>query len=214
MGASPSQTQEGETKKVDSKPKEEVKKPVIKRDLESKAEAEKKQKARIEEMVNKGIKEFEKENFEKSLEAMAEVLESDPENPKAQEYTLLSKQKIEESYIKTLVNEYSDSLQNNKLISFYKRNCTPEFFPEIREDAEWIIRTYDELKCLISDISIRFEAETKAEVSISLVITGTSKWDGSKQALFEGIYKWNMIKQDKGWKISGVSSQSSSRPIE
>ncbi|MCD6517816.1 MAG: protein kinase [Candidatus Aminicenantes bacterium] len=207
-------TQEGETKKVDSKPKEEVKKPVIKRDLESKAEAEKKQKARIEEMVNKGIKEFEKENFEKSLEAMAEVLESDPENPKAQEYTLLSKQKIEESYIKTLVNEYSDSLQNNKLISFYKRNCTPEFFPEIREDAEWIIRTYDELKCLISDISIRFEAETKAEVSISLVITGTSKWDGSKQALFEGIYKWNMIKQDKGWKISGVSSQSSSRPIE
>ncbi len=204
-------TQERETKEVDSQPKEEVKKPVIKSDLELKAEAEKRQKARIEEMVDNGITEFEKENYEKSLEVMAEVLESDPENPKAKEYALLSNQKIADRDIKTLVNEYSDSLQNNKLISFYKRNCTPEFFPEVRKDAEWIIRTYDELKCLVSDISVRFEDEIKAEVSISLVITGTSKWDGSKQALFEGIYKWNMIKQDKGWKITGVSSHPSNR---
>jgi hypothetical protein len=201
-------------KKTDSQPKEKVKEPVEKSDLELKAEAEKRQKARIEEMVNNGIKEFEKENYNMSLEVMAEVLESDPENPTAKEYKLLSQQKIEEPEIKAMVNEYSDSLQNNKLISFYKRNCTPEFFPEVREDADWIMRTYDELKCLISDISIRFKDETNAEVSISLVITGTSKWDGSKQALFEGIYKWNIIKQGKVWKIIGVSSKSSKGPIE
>jgi serine/threonine protein kinase len=207
-------SQEKVIKKTDSQPKEKVKEPVEKSDLELKAEAEKRQKARIEEMVNNGIKEFEKENYNMSLEVMAEVLESDPENPTAKEYKLLSQQKIEEPEIKAMVNEYSDSLQNNKLISFYKRNCTPEFFPEVREDADWIMRTYDELKCLISDISIRFKDETNAEVSISLVITGTSKWDGSKQALFEGIYKWNIIKQGKVWKIIGVSSKSSKGPIE
>jgi len=207
-------TQEKVIEKPDSQPKEEVEKHVIKSELELKEEADKVRKAQIEDKVSSGIREFEKENYEKSLAVMTEVLESDPENPRAKEYALLSEQRIEESHIRAMVNEYSDSLQKNKLISFYKRNCTPEFFPEVRKDAEWMLKTYDELRCLVSEISIQFEDEIKAEVGISLVITGTSKWDGSKQALFEGIYKWNVIKQDKGWKITGVSSHPSNRSLE
>jgi len=199
---------------ADTRPKEEVEEPVIQSELELKAEADKARKAQIEDKVSSGIREFEKENYEKSLAVMTEVMESDPENPKAKEYALLSEQRIAESHIKDMVNEYSDSLQKNELISFYKRNCMPEFFPEVRKDAEWIIRTYDELRCLVSEISIQFEDEIKAEVSISLVITGTSKWDGSKQALFEGIYKWNVIKQDQGWKIKAVSSHPSNKSLE
>ena len=202
------------TEKPDSQAKKEAEKPVVKSELELKEEADKAHKARIEDKVSSGIREFENENYEKSLAVMMEVLESDPENPKAKEYALLSEQRIAENRIKVMVNEYIDSLQKNALISFYKKNCTPEFFPEVRKDAEWITKTYDELRCLVSDISIQFEDEVKAEVSVSLVITGTSRWDGSKQALFEGIYKWNIIKQDQDWKITGVSSYPSNRQPE
>ncbi len=195
------------TQKTDTQREEEA----VKSDVGSEEKVDKEKEALIAGKIGSGIREFEKENYEETLAVMSEVLKIDPENPQAEEYSVLSQQKIDEKGFRSMVKEYSNSLQNNELISFYRRNCTSELFPEIRKDAEWLMMTYKDLKSFVSDVSVRFEDEHTAEVNISLIITGTSRRDGIQQALFEGIYKWNMIKQQSAWKIAGVSSQPSNK---
>jgi len=119
----------------------------------------------------------------------------------------VSGQEAEEEEIKAIVIEYTKALQDNRLVLFYEQNCVSEFYPEVREDADWITRTYDRVNSCVSDISITFDNGRGADVSISLIITGLPKVGGSRKLLFEGTYNWNMIKQDSGWKISGVTSQ-------
>jgi len=183
----------------------------------SDVEAKKKQeetKSKIKEKIESGIKEFERENYKKTLSAMSEVLEIDPKNTRAKEYIDLSKQEISKNQIRDIVKRYSDSLENKTLVSFYQRNCAPDFFPEIKQDAEWIISSYNDLESFISDVTIHFTQENRAEAKISLIITGVFQRGGVKQSLFEGIYEWELVKRNDQWKISGVSSQQSKKQID
>ncbi|MGM0466009.1 MAG: protein kinase domain-containing protein, partial [Acidobacteriota bacterium] len=92
--------------------------------LKTEPEPEKKTQQQIKEKIDLGIDQFEKENYEKAISLMVEVLEIDPDNSKAKEYLDLSKQNIAEQQIQKMVNEYSDSLKNSTLVSFYEINCT------------------------------------------------------------------------------------------
>jgi len=120
---------------------------------------------------------------------------------------LLSGQEAEEVEIQAVVKEYTMALQGNNLALFYEQNCVSEFFPQVRDDADWITRTYDRVNSCVSDVFITFDNGRGAEVSISLIITGLPRVGGSRKLLFEGTYKWSMVKQDSGWKIAGVTSQ-------
>jgi len=176
-------------------------------DIKKPQEIREKTQPQVSDKIEAGINEFEKENYEKSLLILNEVLEVDPDNPKAKEYRVLSENKIAQQDIKHIVNEYQNSLQNNSLVSFYQKNSTQELYQEIKKDAEWIIQAYDELQSFISEVTIEFKEETyRAEANISLIITGVSKKDGIKQSLFEGIYSWQMKKHNSQWKITKVSS--------
>jgi len=115
---------------------------------------------------------------------------------------------MDEDEIKTVVNEYLNALQNNSLLLFYEQNCTSEYLFEVREDAEWMSRTYDKINSCVSDISIQSIDSQGAEVRISLIITGLPRAGGSRKLLFDGIYTWNMIKSNNQWKIAGAISQS------
>jgi tetratricopeptide (TPR) repeat protein len=210
-------------KKSELEKKEKEKEPQ-KSDLENQQKTDKasssddadknKEKSLVSDKVDAGIQEFEKENYEQAVSLMEEVLEMVPEHPEAQEYLGLSQQKLAEQNIHDMVNDYAESLQNSTLVDFYKNNCTPEFYPEVKQDAEWLLRSYRDLKCFVSNVSVQFNEENSAEADISLIITGTSQRDGIKQALFEGIYRWHMIKQNGVWKIRKVSSQSSKKEID
>jgi tetratricopeptide (TPR) repeat protein len=203
--------QKGVAEKTDAEKKEKKKEPE-KGDLEASQEAERVLQQKIKKKIDSGIEEFEKENYEEALSLMADVLKKDPDNPEAKEYIDLSKQRMAEHQIKSMVNEYCDSLENSTLVSFYERNCTPEFFPEIKEDAEWLVKTYEELKSFVSNVTVQLIQESEAEVNIFLIITGISKKDGIKHALFEGKYKWYLIKKNGQWRINGVISQPSNNP--
>ncbi len=133
-------------------------------------------------------------------------VEKEPEKPEVAASNL----EQEEDKIRSLIAEYAQALEGNSLLSFYKMNSTSEFYPEVKEDAEWMTRTYDRVNICISDIYVLFRDEKSADVSISLIITGLPRVGGSRKLLFEGWYDWSMIKQASGWKIKGVAS----RPYE
>ncbi len=119
----------------------------------------------------------------------------------------VSGQEAEEEEIRAIVREYTKAMQDNRLVLFYEQNCVSELYPQVREDADWITRTYDRVNSCVSDISIMFVNVSGADVSLSLIITGLPRVGGSRKLLFEGTYNWSMIKQDSGWKITGVTSQ-------
>jgi hypothetical protein len=154
--------------------------------------------------------ETEKNNLEKKKET--EEIKTEPEEKEKKETKNLemrvSDPEANRDETRKIVNEYINALQNKRLISFYELNCTSEFYPEAREEAEWIIRNYDRINSCASDISIQFGNTREADVSISLVITGLQGMNEARKLLFEGIYKWKMIKQDNNWKIRKSSSQS------
>jgi hypothetical protein len=113
----------------------------------------------------------------------------------------------DEDKIKTIVNEYILALKNNRLLLFYEQMGTSEFYFEVKEDTEWMSRSYNRINSCVSDISVQLKNSQEAEVRISLIITGLPRMGGSRKLLFEGIYIWDMIKQNNEWKIAGANSQ-------
>ncbi|MBD3414114.1 MAG: SH3 domain-containing protein [Candidatus Aminicenantes bacterium] len=109
--------------------------------------------------------------------------------------------------IQQVVRDYIDALQNNQLLSFYNQNSTSGYFEQASEDAEWIARTYDQINACVSDTSVRSRNEMKAEVQISLIITGRSRVGGNRKLLFEGVYVWSMVRKNDSWRISQSESQ-------
>jgi tetratricopeptide (TPR) repeat protein len=208
-------SEQGEETKVSSPVVKVEDKPEKEKIIPEKTDVEEEKQKRITEKPKAGKKE---EITDEKEEIIPEKTEFEGEKQKGiNEKTEAGKKEVEKKTERTeqkiikMVNDYRDSLKNHTLVLFYERNCTPEFFSEIKKDAEWIMSSYEKLDSFITDINIRFMDMNKADASISLIITGTSKKDGIKQSLFEGIYKWKLVKKNNQWKISEVSSHSTNK---
>jgi len=154
---------------------------------------------------------YKKGDYQECLNLIKKVLKFNPDNPQAREYLNLANQKIAYEQIKAIVSQYVQSLNNNNLLSFYKNTCSPEFYQEIKKDAELISHSYSNLRSEASNIGIRLSKETnRAEVSFAHTITGKSQKDKKEQELFKGIFKWDMERQGDVWKIIGLTAH----PIE
>jgi tetratricopeptide (TPR) repeat protein len=148
---------------------------------------------------------FQAGNYQECVIQARKVLAIDPNNAQAKEYLNLSTEKISTVQINTLVNQYIQALNSKNLPAFYKDSCLPQFYLEIKRDAELITSLFNELQSTASDVSIQYKGTSEAQVSFSHIIHGLSK-DGKKQALFEGVYKWNIEKQGDNWKIAGITT--------
>jgi hypothetical protein len=168
-----------------------------------KPKPEAKQKKELQKKESKPEKKTEKTKEQEEIPGSEIKTEEKEEKPEVG----VSGRKTDENKIKTVVNEYINALKNNNLLMFYEQKCTSEFYSEVREDAEWISKNYDRINSCVSDISIQLINNQEAEVRISLIITSLPRMGGSRKLLFEGIYVWNMIKQNNEWKITGASSQ-------
>jgi len=139
----------------------------------------------------------------KDTEAAIEKKDEEAEKQKE----VVSESEKEKDRIRSVVNEYIEALHRNRLILFYEQNTTAEYFSKVREDAEWMSRTYDRIHSCVSDISIQLINTREAKVNISLIITGLPGTSGSRKLLFEGKYNWDLTKQNNRWKIAKAASQ-------
>ncbi len=144
-------------------------------------------------------------NYEECVIQARRVLALDPNNAQAKEYLNLSTEKISAAQINALVNQYIQALNSKNLPAFYKDSCSPQFYLEIKRDAELITSLFNELQSTASDVSIQYKGTNQAQVSFSHIIHGISK-DGKKQALFEGVYKWSIEKLGETWKIIALTT--------
>jgi serine/threonine-protein kinase len=152
-----------------------------------------------------GMKAFNQGDFDQCIKQMKEILKFEPKNTTAKEYLNLASLKIAPKQMKSIVNQYVQSIKEKSLPAFYKKACSPELYQEKKEEAELIFHLYRNIKIAVSNISIQFRDISQAEVNFSRILTGISRSDGTKQVLSEGIVKWEMRKQGDSWKIVDIS---------
>jgi serine/threonine protein kinase len=111
-------------------------------------------------------------------------------------------QLTEEEQIQSLVNQYIQALNTNKLLAFYESNCSPQFYQKIKGDTERVSKSYDNIQSTASNIKIQFPGPNQAVASFSHVL---SKGDKKKLTLSEGIFRWTLEKQGVSWKITDIN---------
>lgn len=164
-----------------------------------------KEKIDIPSTFDLGIKAFNNEDFDQCIELMEKVLELDPNNDRAKRYYNLANLKIAPAQIAAVVSQYIQSMNNDNLLIFYKNTCSSKLYMKIKKDIEMISDLYRNIQSEASNITVRFKEIDQAEVSFSHTITGASKKDSINQVLFEGIFKWDMEKQEGKWEIVDLS---------
>jgi len=159
----------------------------------------------VENMLRAAEDAYRKGDYQECIRQAKRVLSLDPNNVQAREYSDLANKKIAPEEINAIVSQYIQSLKNKNLLTFYKKTCSSQLYQKMKKGAELISDQYDNLQSVASDIDIQFKGMNEAEVSFSHIITGVSRRDGKKQALFEGIRKWDMERQGDSWKIISMS---------
>ncbi len=166
---------------------------------------EKSREQQIRDSLQKAQQAYQRENYQECLAQARSVLNLDPDNDRAQEYINLAAEKISQSQINSLVNQYVQSVNNGNLLTFYENNCSSQCFLDIKKDAEIITTYFDNLQSSASNIEVRFKDTNRAEVSFYNNISGINK-AGAKQDVIKGVYKWDLEKQGNTWKIIGITS--------
>ncbi len=73
-----------------------------------------------------------------------------------------------------------------------------------KEDAVLLFNYYDEIKSVVSNISVNFKDGRNAEAEFSHILTAVYKKTGQRRVVSEGIKTWIFKKQGNVWKIIGI----------
>ncbi len=163
---------------------------------------------RIRKELSLAQQDFESGRFADTLTRLSRVLSLDPQNASALELRGQTRAALDERAINALVSRYVQSLNQNRLVDFYREHGTSEFFAEIKRDAELITGQYRSFKSQADQIVITGMQDSAPQVSFSHTIVGVSKEDGSEQVIFEGRYVWILEKSAEAWKISALRIRS------
>ncbi len=165
------------------------------------------EKVDISALLASGISAYDRGDYDGCLEQLSQILEVDPAHGQALKYRDLTQQKITTGQIQSIVQKYIDALDGGNLSAFYEAACTTEFYEKIKKDVEVIVKSYNQLQSLASDIKIQLEGSTKSTVEFFHIITGVSNRNQIKEVLFEGVYLWEMENRDGVWKIIKIASR-------
>ena len=169
-------------------------------DRAGKKQEEKNTEQQIRDGLSKVQQAFRGENYEECITLANRVLSLDQENAQAKEYLNLANEKISMSQINALVNQYVQSVDSGKLLNFYESNCSSQCYLDVKKDAELVATYFSNLQSSAANVEVRFKGTDRAEVSFSNTISGTNK-AGARQDVIKGVYKWDIQKQGKSWKI-------------
>ncbi len=168
------------------------------------AEATKKIEIEIKTNYESALEAFEKENYRECIRQFEKVLQLDPENIQSKTYLDLAKTNLYSQQIGMVVHQYVRAVENNILLDFYEKKCSPLMYEQIKDDVQLISRLYSNIHATVLDHSIRFIEMERAEVTIIFLMTGVSNDEERRQVIFEGKQVWNMVMEGEEWNIDEI----------
>ncbi|MFB0565356.1 MAG: protein kinase [Candidatus Aminicenantaceae bacterium] len=148
-----------------------------------------------------GISSYKTGKFRESLKAMEKILNLDKEHKEAKEYLYLADTAISRREIRQIIERQRKAEEEKDLLTLLNDIGSSILSNQRRADAMLLFNYYDDIKSLVSNISIKFKNRNQVEVSFSHMLTAIYKKTGLRRVLFEGVKTWTMKRQGKIWKI-------------
>lgn len=171
----------------------------------------KQKKPNIPTLLESALTSFENKKYPQSQQILEHILSIEPHNETAVKYLGLVEEEMATAAIQHMLETYIAELSQGRLVGFYEKTCTRDFFQELKKDAELLSQTFEKLEADASHLKIRLTDKKTAEAVFDHILTGVSKQNRQKQVLFEGQFHWELKKIENTWKISGISSRSSEK---
>jgi len=159
--------------------------------------------AQIAPLLQTGISSYNKGSYDQCLQDMERVLNLDKENNEAQKYLFLADTALSKIEILALIERRRTAQENKDLLTFLSDIDSPALASEWQSEYKNFFNWYDEIKFLISNISVDFPSRSEASTSFSYLLTAVYKKDGKRNA-WEGNYNWQFRKRGNAWKLTAA----------
>ncbi len=170
-----------------------------------KSEARRKIESNIQSIFESAQESFEKGYYEQSIAHLEEVLQLDAGHEASNSYLIKARMLLAQEQIALIVHFYIKSLEDNTLLDFYAKNCSPGLYEEIKNDVRMMVNLYTNLQATVTDrLSIHFTEAERAVVVFLCMISGIAKDEGQQQVLFEGQQEWVVIMDGENWRIREI----------
>jgi len=151
---------------------------------------------------------FDAGNFPETLAQAKKALSLDAGHAEAASLFLSASLKLAPGEIKTLADQYVQSLKEKRYGDFLKKSWSPELFAKINKEMDVLFGLYDDIQASASNLTVVFKEvgveRIMAEANFFHILAGRSRSTGVRQVLFEGLYKWSLEKAGDNWLITDI----------
>ncbi|MGA2585402.1 MAG: serine/threonine-protein kinase [Candidatus Aminicenantales bacterium] len=143
-------------------------------------------------------------NYAQCLQETEKVLALDRDNKEAQRYQFLADTALSKPDILDLIEKHRIAEENKDLLTLLSHVGSPTLSAQLQDTYKMLFNGYDDIKSMISNITVNFSSRSEAAASFSRLLTAVSKKDGKRKIVFEETKAWQIRKQGKVWLISGT----------
>ncbi len=151
-----------------------------------------------------GIRSYNQGAYEESKGIMNRVLKIDKENKEALRYLYLADTALAKREILRVIEAQRKAEEAEDLLALLNDIGSESFSNQRKEDAVLLFNYYDQIKSVVSNISVKFKDRRHAEAKFSHILTAVYTKTGKRKVVSEGIKTWILEKQGNSWKIVGL----------
>ncbi|MBN1270975.1 MAG: serine/threonine protein kinase [Candidatus Aminicenantes bacterium] len=165
---------------------------------------------RAEDKINEGLisgyliegkEAYQKRDFAQTKILMRKITAIDKDHAEALRYYDLSDQSQSKPKILAVVENQRKAEENEDLLSLLSDIGADTVASQKKEDAVLLFNGYNDIKSVVSDVSVSFQNNNSCTVTFSHLLTGVYRLSGKRKILFEGKKTWRMVRQSGSWKI-------------
>jgi len=143
-------------------------------------------------------------NYGQCLQETERVLSLDRDNKEAQRYQFLADTELSKPDIFDMIEKHRVAEENKDLLTLLSHVGSTTLSAQLQDDNRMLFNGYDNIKSMISGVTVNFSSRSEAAVSFSYLQTAVYKKDGKRKIIFEGTKAWQIRKQGKVWLITGI----------
>ena len=160
--------------------------------------------AQVDALLQSGSASYSSGQYVQCVAAMDSLLKIDKTNKEAQRYLFLAETALARPEIEALIERHRVAEENKDLLTVLNHFGQPALADSVQAEYKLLFNGYDDIKSLISRISLSFSSRAKATAVYSQLLTAVYKKTGQRKVLFEGEKTWQLQRQGKDWRISAI----------
>jgi len=160
--------------------------------------------AQIAPFLQSGVSSYARGNYAQCIADMEKVLNLDKDNKEAHKYLFQADAALAKPEIVGLIERHRVAEETKDLLTVLSHFGSPSLAESQQAEYRLLFNGYDDIRSIISKVSVRFSSRTSATAEYSQLLTAVYKKTGQRKILFEGQKTWQLQRHGQDWKISAV----------